>query len=587
MPLSEHILSIDIGFPTSVFTKSVASLTAKLVHGHRYWQIITSQRVHGKPRQIVLAHLGTADTLLARLQQKPGEAIKARIHQFGLLAAAWSLAQRLQLVSLIDRRVPKRQQGASVGQYMLLAALNRLSSPKSKAQMWDWYHQTALRRWLPLSHKQLRSQRFWDAMQAVDEAAITKIEADLSQQLVDEFGIDIRCLCFDCTNFDTFIDSRTTSELAQRGHAKSKRTDLRVVGLAMLVSTDFNIPLFSRIYPGNQPDSVTFATVTEELIERYRLLAKNLEHVTLIFDKGNNSEENLRGLAPTGYHVVGSLVPTQHPDLLGIPLKSFQSLQDPRLEGVTAFRTSKKVFERHWTIVVTRSQELLDGQLRGIAQVLGKRRRALVELQGKLKRSQEPGARGKGYTQKSLEAHAKELSSGQYIQKILRVEIRRQRGKLQLNYHTDAQALERLKATTLGRRILFTDNHQWTTEEIILAYRSQHHVEAAFRTMKNPYFVGWEPMYHWSDQKIRVHALYCVIALTLAGLLHREARRAGLELSLEAICRELSSIREVINLYGPISGKRGRFRAATTYSEETPTSGRLAEIFRLNELKAR
>ena len=141
-----------------LYLLNVPSLTAKVVHGRRYWQIITSQRIHGKPRQIVLAHLGTADTLLARLQQKPGEPIKARIQQFGLLAAAWSLAQRLQLVSLIDRHVPKRRQGASVGQYLVLAALNRLTSPRSKAQMAHWYQQTALRRWLPLARKQLRSQ---------------------------------------------------------------------------------------------------------------------------------------------------------------------------------------------------------------------------------------------------------------------------------------------------------------------------------------------------------------------------------------------------------------------------------------------
>ena len=131
----------------------MASLTAKVVHGHRYWQIITSQRIDGKPRQIVLAHLGTADSLLARLQQKPGEPIKARIQQFGFLAAAWGLAQRLQLVSLIDRHVPKRLQCASVGQYLLLAALNRLTGPRSKAQMAYWYQQTALRRWLPFSRQ--------------------------------------------------------------------------------------------------------------------------------------------------------------------------------------------------------------------------------------------------------------------------------------------------------------------------------------------------------------------------------------------------------------------------------------------------
>lgn len=391
-----HLLPLDTEASAIVFTKAMACLTAKVVHGHRYWQIITSQRIDGKPRQIVLAHLGTADSLLARLQQKPGEPIKARIQQFGFLAAAWNLARRLQLVSLIDRHVSKRQQGASVGQYLLLAALNRLTSPRSKAQMAHWYQHTALRRWLPLSRQQLRSQRFWDAMDSVDEQAIRKIETELSRKLVEDFGIDVRCLCFDCTNFDTFIDSRTTSELAQRGHAKSKRTDLRVVGLALLVSTDFHIPLFSRVYPGNQPDSVTFGSVTEELIERYRLLAKNLEHVTLVFDKGNNSEENLEALIPSRYHVVGSLVPTQHQDLLEVPLDRFQSFEDPRLEGVTAFRTSKKVFGREWTIVVTRSQELLDGQLRGIAQVLRKRRRALSELQWKLKRSQEHGAKGEG-----------------------------------------------------------------------------------------------------------------------------------------------------------------------------------------------
>ena len=566
----------------------MASLTAKVVHGHKYFQIITSRRINGKPRQVVLAHLGTADTLFARLQQKQGEPIKARVQPFGFLAAAWGLAQKLQLVSLIDRHVPKRQQGASVGQYLVLAALNRLTSPNSKARMAQWYRKTPLQRWLPLSAKQLRSQRFWDAMNAVDESAIRKIEMQLSRQLVEDFGIDVRCLCFDCTNFDTFIDSRTTSELARRGHAKSKRTDLRVVGLALLVSTDFNIPLFSRVYPGNQPDSVTFGSVTQELIERYRVLAKNLEHVTLVFDKGNNSEENLEALGPSPYHVVGSLVPTQHSDLLEVPLDKFQSFQDARLEGVTAFRTSKKVFGRHWTIVATHSQELLEGQLRGIAQVLGKRRRALGELQGKLKRSQEPGAKGKGYTFESLEAHAQNLSSGQYIQKILRVEIGRRRGKLQLHYHTDAQALEKLIATSLGRRILFTDNHQWTTEEIILAYRSQHHVEAAFRTMKDPHFVGWEPLYHWTDQKIRVHAFYCVLALTLAGLLHREAHRAGLELSLGALCRELSSICEIINLYPSTSKKKaGRLRASTTYTELTPTTSRLAEIFRLHDWEAR
>lgn len=561
-------------------------LVAKTVHGHRYWQIVTSRRVNGKPRQVVLAHLGTADSLLARLAESGDNPIKARTLDFGLLAAAWKLAEALDVVATIDRHVPKRRQGPSIGQYLLLAALNRMVQPTSKARLSGWYRTTALSRWLPLAPKQLCSQRFWDAMDAVSEDAIAHIEADLSRRLVEHFQIDLRCLCFDCTNFDTFIASQSPASLPQRGHAKSKRTDLRVVGLALLVSTDFDVPLFWRVYPGNQPDSVTFASITDELVERYRALARDCEHVTLVFDKGNNSEDNLSELGQGPYHVVGSLVPSQHKDLLAVSLRRFETFAEPRLKGVQAYRTTRKMFGRSWTVVVTRSEELLRGQLRGIAQHLGKRRRALRELQAKLRRSQRPRARGKGYTRESLEAHAKKLGAGQYIKDILRIEVRQRRKQLQLSFSTDQGALHRLIRTTLGKRILFTDNHDWSTEQIILAYRSQHHVEAAFRRMKDPHFVSWEPMHHWTDQKIRVHALYCVIALTLAALLHRQVRHAGLELSLQAILRELSEMREVLNFHPPAGGARaGRLRTSITYSETSRVQQRLAKILGLDSLK--
>src|SRR2546429_9581626 len=78
-------------------------------------------------------------------------------------------------------------------QYLVLAALNRLTSPNSKARMAQWYRKTPLQRWLPLSAKQLRSQRFWDAMNAVDESAIRKIEMQLSRQRSEERRVGKEC----------------------------------------------------------------------------------------------------------------------------------------------------------------------------------------------------------------------------------------------------------------------------------------------------------------------------------------------------------------------------------------------------------
>src|SRR5207248_834242 len=91
--------------------------------------------------------------------------------------------------------------------------------------------------------------------------------------------------------------------------------------------------------------------------------------------------------------------------------------------------------------------------------------------------------------------------------------------KLKLFYRTDASAFAQLKEHQLGKRILFTDQKSWSNEQIILAYRSQSQVESAFADMKDHHFLSWEPMFHWTDSKIRVHAFYCVLAWTLASLL--------------------------------------------------------------------
>ena len=166
---------------------------------------------------------------------------KAKVIQFGALAALWQIAQELDVVGLIDAQVPKRDQGLSCGQYLLLAALNRCVAASSKASLYQWYRRTVLNRLLPTAQRSLASQRFWDHMNMLDSAAIGAIEQQLAQRVIDHYRIDLRLLIFDATNFDTFINSRTVSALAQRGHAKSKRADLRILGLALLVSTDYHV----------------------------------------------------------------------------------------------------------------------------------------------------------------------------------------------------------------------------------------------------------------------------------------------------------------------------------------------------------
>jgi len=158
---------------------------------------------------------------------------------------------------------------------------------------------------------------------------------------------------------------------------------------------------------------------------------------------------------------------------------------------------------------------------------------------------------------------------------------------LQLSYRSDAAALARIEQQQLGKRILFTDRQDWSNEQIVLAYRSQCHVEDAFADMKNPHFLSWEPMFHWTDSKIRVHAFYCVLALTLASLLQRRAAQNGISLSVQALIKALNGIQEVTNLY-PATGKAGspgRPSSQTTLTAMDATQQALYRLFDLDRYR--
>jgi transposase len=565
----------------------MASLTPKVIRGRTYYYARECQRVNGKPKIVKTTYLGSLDHILESLSQAktPLRPQTARLASFGDVVALYDQAQQIGLVDLIDAYLPKRDQGLSTGQYLLLAAINRAAHPTSKAQLADWYHHTVLPRLLPATTDQLSSQSFWNHMERVTEADIQAIEQTLSQRLVRQFKLSLRTLVYDGTNFFTFINTRTPASLPARGHNQQHRGDLRQVSLGMLVSTDFHVPLFHLVYTGNLSDATAFQTVSEELAKRYRQLAQGCEHVTLIFDKGNNSKEAFETLSDTPFHFIGSLVPSQHSDLLSVPLERFAPLAGQRLASCLAYRTTKRVFGRENTIVITYNENLLEGQLQGINAGLTKARRKLAELQASLRRRREGRLKqGQPPTAESVRKHVEQILSGQFLKALIHFEVTP--GKVPiLSYRTNTAALARLMRTHLGKTILFTDNADWTNEEIVLGYRAQHHIESAFRDMKNPCFLSWSPMFHWTDSKIQVHAFYCVLALTLTSLLQRALHEHGLDLSLTRMMELLGGIQEVLLLYPRQQGEKHP-RTATCLSERDADQEMLMKALDLGRYQA-
>jgi len=562
------------------------SLTKKLIGGRPYYYLRECQRVDGKPKIIWTHYIGSPERLVERLMRP--EPFRVTLHEFAASAAVYDIAQALQVVETIDRHVPKRgAQGPSVGQYLALAAFNRCIAPRSKARLGDWYRKTALRRLLPMGPGQLTSQRFWDNMDRVDEKEIVAIERDLSATAVSRFGLDLRCLLFDATNFFTFVDSfNHRAHLPQRGHGKEGRNNLRIVGLALLVTADGDVPLFHHTYAGNQHDAVTFHSVADELAERCRRLAQGACDVTLVFDKGNNSADNLQDVEDGPYHFVGSLVPSQHPDLLAVPRRKMRRLDETRLPAVWSYRTRKVVFGVERTVLCTFNNALFEAQRKTLRREIGKRRRQLQELQRRLDAARKRRS-GRRPTVDGVQKRVDAILAARHMKDLFAVRVTgRPGGVPRIRFCFREESWKELRATLLGKTILFTDRDDWADEEIVLAYRAQSHVEAAFRRMKDPHFLTFRPAFHWTDQKLRVHAFYCVLALMIASLLRRKLAQAGIRLSDAALFEKLADVRELVLVYpGPAQAKNAFTR--TTLSDLDQIQRQMIDALGLDRYRTR
>lgn len=558
-----------------VYYLYMASIVGKRQGNQTYYYLVESARVDGKPRIVSQQYLGSAAEVMAKLSGAgPGEPVRAQHKSFGDLAAVWSVLQRLDVAGVIDAVVPRRADAAaSVGTYIALATANRIVAPCSKLAFADWWDTTAGPRWLKLRDGALDHRQFWKAMDRLGQADLRRIETALGQVMVSQFGLDLSGLVLDMTNFATYLDSANErAPIAQRGKAKQKRVDLRLVGLALVVTRDGGVPLLSHAYPGDRPDVTQFATVIGEVVQRYRDLTSSLESLTVIYDAGQNSGPNQAVIEASGMGFVGSLPPSQHPDLLAVPTSRYTDVDTDRYPGLTCVDTRVTALGVTRRAVLTHSPTLHTAQSRGFDQTLAKARRRLVDLQATLARGNTRRARA------AVQADIDTITRPRWVAQVITTTLTgHDPAGLRLTFGVDARARAKLERTLFGKRILFTNRDDWTTADVVAGYRSQSEVEAGFRQMKDPHVVSFGPMHHWTDSKIRVHVFYCVLALTIAHLMRREADQAGLHLSVRELLTTLGGIEETVLLHH--DGGKGRPRAQRILTDKDPTQQRLADLF--------
>jgi transposase len=565
-------------------------LECKTIKGHTYYYYSKWARVEGKPRRLWQKYLGKLDDI-ARAVQGGGKApVCADVFDWGLPEALWRECQRADIAACVNQHCGTRSRALNTGDYLAIAALNRAIRPHSKRSLWQWFSQTVLLRHFPdASQSRLTSQRFWDHMDRIKQADVMAIWQSILEGLVQREGLDLASICYDGTNYYTFIDTfNTHCDIARRGKNKQGRSNLRQVSYALFCCADGQVPLYFDVYEGNRNDAKQFPLLLNKFQQFLQRVGgpASVPKTTLIFDKGNNSAANFHLVDELELFFVGSVKLDEHKDLLQVANDDarFTACPKERLPGTKCFRQTKQVYGKDRTLVITYNQNLFNAQWLTLQNDIAKASAKLSALQQRLDERAAGSLKalkgGKAPTAASVKKQADKILSRQHLKKVITISVTD--GALpRLEYGIDAAALQTLANTYLGKTLLLSNRSEWSDAQIIEAYRSQFLIEDVFKESKDRHTGSWWPMHHWTDSKIRVHGLYCTIAQLLRALLLRRVRQAGVKLSLKRLLAELGGIREVVNIY-PRRGKKAPDQQ-TVLSRRSKLQSRLTTILGLEE----
>ena len=492
-------------------------------------------------------------------------------------ALVW-VAEQLDLVAHIDRACPGlgAKGGPSVGELAVAVAIQRACAPGPKRDLAEFLDQS-LPRLSCLPGSAFTGQAFHRVAQQVGERELEQAQVAISKAAVARFDLSADVLAFDTTNFDTHIATLTPGELAQRGHAKSKRGDLRVVGLGVLVSETGHVPLLYRTYNGNGSDQAVLGACLGGLAELHQALdsgegRQRPAQRTLVRDGGFWSPQLELELDSAGYYSLISLPLGHNAAEQALQMAAQRGAMKPlsgKLSEVRAARMRTTVAELDRTLVVVQSEELLEGQKRGIAAALRKAKVELLKLQALIQKGR--------ISRRLVQDRVKKALAREHLSSFVVTTIAGTEQAPTLQWHVDAARRRELENTRLGRRVLCTDRHTWSTGRIVHAFRGQWNVEELFRRAKKGGVVPWGPSHQWADGSLRLHTFATVLGLMLVSL-------AKIALGTDASARRmLESLADIkTTLVRTTTGGPGRRTTVMLAPELTAEQRRAVKAFEMD-----
>lgn len=558
----------------------MAHFHVKTKKGRPYLYVREIARVAGKPKVISQIYIGSPERTTQLVQSPKKESLDLKVEELGALWIAHQMDKDFDLVRIVNDIVPRdaKEVGPSIGEYFLYAVLNRMIEAKSKHKLARWYHTTAIQQIRPVEIDELNSQRYWEKWDRVSEEQLKQISHAFFSKVWASVSTKADCLLFDTTNYYTFMSSHTKSELSKRGHNKASRHHLRQIGLGLLVDRHTRLPLHYHVYPGNIHDSRVFESIMNDMFRVVCQLNPDHGEFTAIIDKGMNADGNFSWIdRQEKIHFITTYSPYFAESLSKVPLDNFTPVdthknrrliaEEKKNDCLRAYRTKGDCWGKERTVVVTFNPITSRKKNYTLTALLGRLRQELLVMRTKVRNGEpqwrDPEVINARYIRLCHRLH---ISSNLYV-----LHFNRINNKLIMTFNKDNYRIHQ-KRISLGRNIIVTDQHEWTTDELVQANIDRWQIEERFKLSKDEDLVGTRPVRHWTDSKIRCHFFTCVVAITYMRLLELKLQKAGIQRTVTDVMDEMKHFHSVLSVPHDLKKPFRRL--------ETPTEGQ-TEIFKV------
>jgi transposase len=301
------------------------------------------------------------------------------------------------------------------------------------------------------------------------------------------------------------------------------------------------------------------------------------ETVTLVLDKGAAALANIVALEEARLGWISALPWNQAPAELRSRTVEALPVCSSAQPGVRAASEKILVHGREYLCVVKYSAAFASEQLHSLTTSLSRVLQAMRRLARDLKK---PKARWK---REQIVRKIERWLATPFLRELIRYQLEEQADGWHLQFDFDSAALPQLLNQRFGRTVLLTNRMDWSAEQVVAGYAGQQAIERVFRGLKDGDWLNWDPMYHWTDRKIRIHAFYCMLGISLLHHVHRQAQPAWPDLTIEQLLQELQQIKQFVLLYPP-QGEKGPARTAYVLSQQTLPQQALVKTLGLDKL---